>query len=443
MRTNSDAPSLTQHANADEVTTSGSWRLAVAYRWYVLGLLWCVALLRFVDLQILAVLLEPIKAEFLLTDTQLALLGGFAFALFYGLLGVPIAWVAERHSRRNIIAFAVSLWSVMTALCGYATGFATLFLARMGVGIGEAGAYPPSTSLLADYFPPQQRGRVYAILTSAIPIGVLTGFLVGGVVAQQQGWRMALQVVGLPGLLVGLLVYTTVAEPRRADIGRESLGGVRALWQQSKTLLQLRSYRHVVAGACLFTMGATGSGLWIPSFFIRHHGFTGAEIGMWMAGLYGAGGLLGSLLGGWLGEKFDRDGSRQMFAAVCQWSLLTSLPLLPFVFLNGDAKAALCIHFFVVVLMHMNTGPVLTLIQHLAGPGRRALAHAFSVLASNLIGLPLGPLFVGLFSDHFAPHWGSQTLGIAILVLLLSSWVVGCWHFRRAGQLLGVTHKAQ
>jgi MFS family permease len=412
--------------------------LSTHYCWYVLAILWLVALLRFVDLQILAVLLEPIKAEFLLTDTQLALLGGLAFALFYGGLGLPVAWLADRCNRRNIIAIAVSLWSLMTALCGFAGSFMTLFLARMGVGIGEAGAYPPSTALLADYFPPERRGRVYAVLASAIPAGVFAGFLIGGLASQHWGWRAALQIAGLPGLLLGLLVYLTVREPERGrldtvPVPQRPVG----LFTLARQLWQSRAYRNVVLGACLYTLGAYGSGVWLPSFFIRHHGFTGAEIGVWMALLYGGGGLCGALAGGWLAEYLsNRHADRAWYARVCSWSLLAALPLAPLVFLNGDPRLALLLHLPIVVLMHMNIGPVLTLIQHLAGPARRASAQAIAVLVSNLIALPLGPLFVGMISDLYGSSYGSRTLGIAILALLLVAWSAAAWQFRRAAQAM-------
>jgi MFS family permease len=201
----------------DQATAAQSARVGRnGYRWYALALLWLVAVLRFVDLQILAVLLEPIRRELLLSDTQLALLGGLAFAVFYATLGLPIAWLADRSNRRNIIAGAVTLWSLMTALCGQAGSFTALFLARMGVGVGEAGAYPPTTSLLADYFPPGLRARACAVLASAIPVGVCVGFLVGGLVAQRWGWRMAFSLVGLPGMfLVGGRMITAAAERRR------------------------------------------------------------------------------------------------------------------------------------------------------------------------------------------------------------------------------------
>lgn len=403
------------------------------YATYVLALLWGVALLRFVDMQILAVLLEPIRAEFGLSDTQLALLGGLAFALFYGVLGLPVAWLADRADRRAIVAAAVTLWSLMTALCGFATNFATLFLARIGVGVGEAGAYPPSTSLLADYFPPQQRGRAYAVLASAIPAGVFVGYLVGGIISERWGWRSALMAVGLPGIALGLLVLLTVREPRRGSFETQSQGSAPPFGACVRSLWQLPAYRHVVAGACLFTLGASGSGIWIASYFMRHHGFSGAEIGTWLALLYGGGGLCGALAGGWLGQRLgDHAGDPTGYTRVCCWSLLGTLPCVPLVFLNASAQSALWLHLPVVVLMHMNTGPVLTLIQHVAGPARRAVAHALSVLVSNVIALPLGPLLVGMFSDSFGAVLGTQALGVAIAALLLVSWSWAAWHFHQA-----------
>ncbi len=406
------------------------------YRWYVLALLWLVALLRFVDLQILAVLLEPIKAEFLLTDTQLALLGGLAFALFYGVLGLPVAWLADRFDRRLIIAFSVGLWSLMTAACGFAGSFLTLFLARMGVGVGEAGAYPPSISLLADYFPPRQRGRVYAILASAIPAGVFVGFVIGGIVSQYWGWRAAMQVVGLPGVLLGIVVFFTLREPVRGSLDARPHSDAQAppFFECVQSLWQIPAYRHVVLGACLFTLGAYGSGVWLPSFFIRHHGFSMADIGLWMAFIYGGGGLCGSLAGGWLAERPGRRRGEhgEWHAWLCSASLLATLPLIPLVYLLQNPYVALAMQGLIVVLMHINPGPVLTQIQAIAGPERRAVAHALSVLLSNLVALPLGPLFVGMFSDRFTMLAGTQALGFGIAILLLLAWSWAAWHFWQA-----------
>jgi len=424
----------------DQATAAQSARLGQnAYRWYVLALLWLVAVLRFVDLQILAVLLEPIRRELLLSDTQLALLGGLAFAVFYATLGLPIAWLADRSNRRNIIAGAVTLWSLMTALCGQAGSFTALFLARMGVGVGEAGAYPPTTSLLADYFPPGLRARACAVLASAIPVGVCVGFLVGGIVAQHWGWRMAFSLVGLPGILVGILVLLTLREPTRSldplaadDVDTSMLQGLRALWASP-------AYRHVVAGTCLFTLGAAGSGMWMPSFFMRHHGLDSAQVGASMALLYGLGGLCGALGGGWLSQRLvNTRGGNGWHARVCAWSLAASLPVLPFLFLHPSASAALTLLGVMTCLMHMNSGPVLALLQCLGGSARRALAHAFSMFVTNIVALPLGPLIIGLCSDTFGPRFGTGVLGLAILALLVVAWSGAAWQFQRAEAWLGL-----
>ncbi len=407
-------------------------------RRYVLCLLWLVALFRFVDLQILVVLLEPIKREFGLSDTELALLTGLAFALFYGVLGLPIAWLAERWHRGRLIAVAVTLWSTMTALCGQASGFTTLFLARMGVGIGEAGAYPPSTSLLADHFPRHERGLAQGVLASAIPAGVFVGFLLGSFISEIWGWRAALQVVGLPGIALGLLLWYTLDDPRDAPPPSVAAAAWsrRALWGECCTLWRQPAYRWVVVAACLFTTGAMGSGVWIPSFFLRQHGLEPLETGRWMALLYGGGGLLGALSGGCLAARGDRDGSARAFARLCQYSLLAILPLLPLLFLADSVSAALAGLALMTVLMHMNGGPVLTLLQVTGGAGRRALAHALSVLVSNVIALPLGPLLVAVLSDAWSPSAGPAALGWAIALLLFSCWACAAWCFGRAARLL-------
>lgn len=413
-------------------------QLSNRYRYYVLALLWLVALFRFVDLQIIAVLLEPIKAEFSFTDTQLALLSGLAFALFYAGLGIPIAWAADRFNRRNIIAIAVGLWSFMTALCGLATGFMTLFLARVGVGIGEAGAYPPTTSLLSDYFPENQRGKIFSILATAIPIGVFTGFLIGGIVNEYYGWRAAFQIVGIPGLLLAFLVHFTVRElPRGFSENNIKPVNPASFKESVHTLWRIKSYRHVVMGACLFTLGAYGSGIWIPSYFIRQHGFSTAQIGIWMAVLYGGGGLIGAMAGGWIAENLVRKTNNPAwYMKICSYSMLAILPFTFFVFLWSNPVTALCVHFFITVLMHMNIGPVLAMVQALAGIKRRAMAQAINVLLTNIIALPLGPLIVGMASDIFTPIYGNQALGLAILGLLLVVYSGSSVHFYQASKTL-------
>ena len=198
---------------------------STAYRRYILGLLLAVYIFNFLDRQILAVLLQSIKLEFSFSDTQLGLLGGLAFAVFYSVLGIPIAWLADRFNRRNIIAVALCLWSAMTAACGLTTGFTSLFLTRVGVGVGEAGGLPPSYSLLSDYYPPERRGTAMAVMGMGIPLGVLCGFLVGGWVNQYFGWRTAFMVVGIPGVLLAILLWFTLRESPRGLFDNTGMAG--------------------------------------------------------------------------------------------------------------------------------------------------------------------------------------------------------------------------
>lgn len=397
------------------------------YRHLVLALLWAAALFRFVDLQILAVLLESIKAEFTLSDTELALLGGAAFGIFYGLLGIPVAWLAEHCSRRTVIAVAVTLWSLMTLLCGKATTFTSLLLARMGVGIGEAGAYPPSTSLLADYFPEAQRHRAFALLASAIPIGVLVGFAAGSFLNIHLGWRVTLQILGIPGILLGLMIMLLLREPERHS--QAAPFNWTAFKRDSLALWKLPAYRTLVAASSLFTMGAVGSGLWFPAFYLRHHLMAPESLGLLMAGLYGLGGLCGSLLGGYLCNKRQGPPLVQL-ASVCSRSLWLSLPLAALVLLAKPLPLVILSHLGLAVLMHVNLGPVLHALQQLASTHQRVLAHAYLLMVTNVIGLPLGPLFVGWVSDQGSKE-GSEALGTGILLLLLGCWSVSAWLFGR------------
>lgn len=405
------------------------------YPYYVLGVLWAVALFRLIDLQIIAVLLESIRTEMGFTDTQLGLLSGFAFGLFYAVLGIPIAWLADRYSRKSILSICLALWSVMTALCGAAVGYVSFFLARMGVGVGEAGGYPPSTSLLSDYFPPHRRGFAFAVLGSAIPVGVFVAFIVGGLINEHYGWRAAYFAVGIPGVLLALLVALTVREPQRGASERSvTVGGTKEPFVDTvRSLLGNRAYCWVVAGAAFHMMAATGSGIWVPSVFVRVHGMGSAEVGTWMGVMYGAGGLAGTLLGGVLADSLSkRYGDTRCFMRVCSVSMLCLLPFATVAFTTSSLTLALVAHSFVIVLMHMNVGPTLALVQNLVGVQRRSMSQAINVLASNLIGLSLGPLIVGFLSDRLTPVYGSAALGYAVVFIYVSGYLPAAAAFLRA-----------
>lgn len=414
------------------------FRVSKNYSWYALFVLWLVALFRFVDLQIIAVLLESIRQEFTFSDVQLAMLGGLAFAVLYSTLGLPVAWLADRYSRRNIVSAAVFLWSLMTLLCGYAEGFLSLFIFRMGVGIGEAGGYPPTTSLLADYFPTRQRSFAFSILGSAVPLGVLVGFLLGGVVNHYYGWRAAFILMGGLGMGVALLTWTTLKEPPRG-YSETTLRPIQAppMMACLSYFWQLPAFRHVVLAACLLTLGSAASGIWIPSFFIRHHGMSSAEVGVWLALIYGGGGLAGTIMGGLLGDRLSQKYDDPAISLkLCAVALLLALPCVIFVYLWPNPYQALLVQGLVAVLMHVNLGPVLATVQGLAGVSRRSMAQAVNVLVTNLVALSLGPLLVGLGSDLFSPALGSVALGYAIMIVVLFSFSWSTLHFFRAARSL-------
>lgn len=399
------------------------------YKIYVIGVIWFVLLLRFVDIQIMSILLEPIRQEFGFSDTQLGLLTGFAFAIFYGTLGIPIAWLADRYNRRNIIAISLGLWSMMTALCGTASGYASLFLLRMGVGVGEAGGVPPSYSLVSNYVEEKRRPTVFAILNTAVPIGVFVGFIVGGWVSEWVGWRAAFLVVGIPGVILALVVRFTLREPPRPapTIADSQQFNLRAT---IRYLAGQRSYLHLVAASSLLSMGAAGSGAWIPSFFVRTHGMSVGEIGTWLAFVYGGGGLVGALAGGMLCDRIrEKTGDARWSAWLPAITTLAILPTAVFVYLWPNPIQALLVQVVGALMLHAWMGPCYGTIQTLAGEQRRAMAAAVNLLMINLIAYGMGPFLIGLASDLSTARFGEDSLRYCILTLVLVTFAWSALHF--------------
>jgi predicted MFS family arabinose efflux permease len=386
--------------------------------------LWVVMLLRFVDLQIVAVLLESIRREFAVSDTLLGFMTGSAFAIFYGTLGIPVAWLADRYNRRNIVAAALGLWSAMTAACGFAASFTTLFFARMAVGVGEAGGQPPAYSLVSDYVPPERRSSVFAVLNSAVPFGVF-------------GWRAAFMVVGLPGVLLALLIWLTVREPPRGFADNRTGVGALPLGETIGYLWRTRSYRHLVLATTIFTLGAIGSGIWIPSFFVRVHGMANAEVAVWLAFIYGGGGVLGAMLGGFLAERLvARYQDQRWYTWLSAIASAAILPFSFFVYLWPDPITALSVHIGTTILMHSWMGPAYGTVQSLAGVSRRAMAAAINGLAVNLLALGLGPLIVGAASDYFNARFGENSLRYSILAVVVVCYSWAALHFLLASRTL-------
>ncbi len=404
------------------------------YRAYVLFILVVVYTFNFIDRQIVGILAVPIKADLGLSDTQLSLMGGLAFALFYTFLGIPIAMLADRYSRTWIMTVALSVWSAMTAVCGFAQNFLQLFLARLGVGVGEAGGVAPAYSLIADYFPPEKRARALSIYSFGIPIGSALGILLGGVLTTYLGWRAAFIIVGLAGLAIAPIFRLTMREPKRG--GFDSASAVTKPAKVSdvaKTLMQKPSFWGLSFGAASSSMMGYGLIFWLPSFFVRSYGDALPEFFAWMpaflipanpsALLFASyfyatvlliGGIAGIWLGGVMADRYGPD-KKAAYAIVPAIAFLTTIPF----FIVGVLAPSLWIAFpaFLVLqaLSLVWLGPVLSAFQHLVQPNMRATASAIFLFINNLIGIGLGNLAIGAISDGLSAQFGDESLRYAIL----------------------------
>jgi predicted MFS family arabinose efflux permease len=408
-----------------------------AYRRYALAVLTSVYVSNFVDRQILSILLEPIKQSFGLSDTQLGFLSGISFAIFYATLGLPIALWADRGNRRNIIALSTAVFSVMTALCGLAQSFVQLALARIGVGIGEAGSSPPSHSIVADLYQPHERATAMAIFALGVNIGILIGFLAGGWMNEFFGWRAAFMVVGLPGLLLALLVRLTLKEPPRGQSeGRdqEAHSAAPPLGEAFRTFWRVRSLRHIAIGAMLNSFVGYGVVAWVPAFLIRSFGMTTGDVGTALALIIGIVGGGGTFLGGYFADKLARRDVRwnMWLIGACVGG---GTPFVFGVYLAPDAFWSLLFFFVPAAVGSLYLGPSLAMVQGLVPLRMRTVASAVLLFIINIIGLGLGPQTVGIVSDLLAPRFGDESLRYALLLVgLINAWAA--LHFFLASRTL-------
>lgn len=383
----------------------------------VLLILLLAYIFNFIDRQIIGVLAVPIKAELELSDTQLSLMGGIAFALFYSGLAIPIAWLADRKSRVNIIAVSVALWSGFTALCGLAQNFWHLFLARMGVGIGEAGGVAPSYALISDFFPKEKRGRALAFFSLGIPIGSALGVFFGGWIAQNLDWRAAFIIVGLAGLPAALLVKLGVPEPVRG--GFDSADGAPSepappFLAVAATLARTPSFWLLSFGAASGSILGYGLIFWLPSFFSRSFGLELAEVGWFYGTIVLIGGVAGTWLGGWFGDKVG-PGNPAAYALIPAICFLIAAP----VFAAGLFAPSLAVGWMLFAIGQMLAlawlGPVIAAVQHIVPPNMRATASASFLFINNLIGIGFGIFFLGFMSDTMSAAYGAESLRYSIL----------------------------
>jgi len=408
-------------------------------RWYTLLLLVAVYTFNFIDRQIVGILAVPIKADLGLTDTQLGLMGGLAFALFYTGLGIPVAMLADRFNRTWIMTFALLTWSAMTAACGLAQNFWQLFLARLGVGVGEAGGVAPAYSLISDLFPPDQRARAMGFYSFGVPIGSALGILFGGVIASMIDWRYAFFVVGVAGIVLAPIFRLTVKEPERGryDSPQEKRPPP-AISLIVSTLLGKPSFWLISLGAACSSMMGYGLFFWLPSFYVRSFGMTLLQASLYFAAILLLGGLAGLWAGGWAADRFGQA-SRKAYATIPAYAFILTIPF----FLLGILSQNAVLTFFVMLvptaLGLVWLGPVISAIQHLVRPDMRATASAVFLFINNLIGIGIGTWAIGALSDVLQLRFGDDSLRYSIvagtgfyvlaaaLFLLGSRWLERDW----------------
>ncbi|MGY4395145.1 putative MFS family arabinose efflux permease [Sphingomonas sp. UYAg733] len=379
----------------------------------VLAMLLLVYIFNFLDRQILGILVQPIKADLGLTDTQLGALGGIAFAMLYSTLAIPLALLADRTSRSWVITASLTVWSGFTALCGIATGFWQLFAFRLGVGVGEAGGVAPSYALIADYFPPERRARALAIYSLGVPIGLAAGTLLGAYIANHVDWRAAFLLVGLAGIIIAPIFRLVVKEPPRpaAPKGAAPISAVFAV------LAKKPSFWLMAFAASMSSMAGYGLAFWVPSVLIRSFHFDLATTSYYFGSLLLIGGVAGVFLGGVLADRLGKT-DRGFYAKLPAFAWLITAPLFIAGFLSPSPVVAWAFFLIPNALNILWLGPLVTAVQHLVPAHMRATASASFLFINNLIGLGVGSWLMGRMSDYMTPQFGNEALRYSAIIVV-------------------------
>jgi predicted MFS family arabinose efflux permease len=382
----------------------------------LLWILMIVYVFNFLDRQIVNILAEPISRDLNLSDTQIGLLTGLAFALFYTLLGIPIARYADNSStnRVGLISISLAVWSAMTALCGLAQNFAQLALARVGVGVGEAGCTPAAHSLITDSVPPEKRSSAIAFYGLGIPIGSLLGLVIGGALNDIYGWRVAFMAVAIPGLILAAFLPFILREPRKAEAAARALSGEKARDALStkdalKEVFSSRAFVLLAIAASFTAFLSYGKSVWAVILFIRSHGLSPGETGLLLGIVLGVAGMVGTWLGGMMADKFGKIDKRHLLTTPAL-GMVIATPILFLGYFATDWRVAIILLFVPSALNAAYYGPTYATVQGLVKPEARAVAAAFMLFGQNLIGLGLGPLLFGMMSDAFKPLAGDESV---------------------------------
>lgn len=414
----------TRPVNADEVSTLGQ-------RWYVLIMMMLVYTISIADRYVLSTLLGPISAELNLSDKGAASLG-IPLALFYVTMGIPLSWLCDRTNRTRLLAASVAVWSAMTALTGYTKGYFDLLLARIGVGIGEAGGTPACNSIIADYFPADRRSMAMTIFALGAPIGAWLGSDIAGLVSLHHGWRASFFVLGIPGIILALIILVTIKEPKRGRLDAVLIEKSPSVMETLKFLWSQKSAVHAMMGAGVSAFWGWGLMWFTPLFLQRTYGMNEGEAGRLLGEIYLVGGIGASLITAWIVARPSYADPRKIARLL---ALVTAIATIPsfYAYWTHDLAVAKLMWWIFIPAIYFYIGPAMALCQNLSAPSMRAMTIAISLLIANVLNLIVAPGLVGALSDYFAGPDGADAASLRIAQLILApSGLWAAWHYWRA-----------
>jgi predicted MFS family arabinose efflux permease len=406
-------------------------------RWYVLGLLTLVYAVNIADRFSISTLIEPIKTELELTDASVAFLTGVALAIFYVTIGIPVAALADRANRRNVIACAVALWSVMTTFCGLAQTYWHLLLARIGVGIGEAGGTAPSTSMLADKFPPARRPMALTLFALGASLGSWLGSSIAGGISDRFGWRAAFLALGIPGTVLALTVFMTVREPKRGALDVTAFSVAPMSFKETlQHIARSRSALHLLIAATVVTFWSWGLMWWTPTFLVRSYEMTVGQAGATLGSMHLFAGSACTVLTSLLMARPAAADPRHVARLLAGVTAITTIPSLVLYWtLSRDLSLAMLWIFVPAIYFYI--GPILGVLQNLVPPGGRAQACAILLLMANVANLVIAPQLIGILSDYLAAtaDTGRESLRFALLAMAPTGFWAA-WHLWTCGRTI-------
>ncbi|GEN98198.1 MFS transporter [Novosphingobium sediminis] len=403
---------------------AGEENASVALRWYVLFIMMLAYTINIADRYVMSTVLEQIRLDLHLSDGGVAFLTGVSLALFYVSMGIPLSWIADRYNRRNLLAISITLWSVMTTMCGLSKGYMQLLLARMGVGIGEAGGTPSCNSIICDYFPAARRPMALTIFCLGAPIGAWIGADMAGAVAHAYGWRAAFLVLGIPGVLLALLIMATIREPKRGCLDVIKSDDDPTLMDTLRFCVTQKSAVHVMMGSGVGALWGWGLMWFIPTFLQRTYQIDVGQAGAIVGPIHLVMGIGASLLTAWILARPSYTDPRKIVYLLGGVTAVATVPGIIAIYTHNLTLATVSLWLFIPGI-YFYIGPAFALGQNLAPPKMRAMFSAIALLIANVFNLIVAPQGVGMLSDYFAGPAGPDAASLRSALLILAP--TGFW----------------